>query len=166
MSLQASSEAFGSAHLTDVLRRSGVLGGGSRVTDVVVESTRPTILSTITRLRLTFDGPAPDAPICVIVKTAHPDRLSVSWRGGRNEVAFYEHVAPATLDRYHDALVAGGVTGYDRADLRDDYRLTVLFQLPTVFWQAANGIPPVIWWNNFERVAMAVDDLGCRELLA
>jgi hypothetical protein len=26
-------------------------------------------------------------------------------------------------------------------------------------------IPPVIWWNNLERILLAVDDLGCRELL-
>jgi hypothetical protein len=31
-------------------------------------------------------------------------------------------------------------------------------------WQAAYGIPPVIWWNNLERVMMAVDDLSCRDL--
>jgi hypothetical protein len=28
------------------------------------------------------------------------------------------------------------------------------------------GIPPAIWWNNFERIMLAVDDLGCRELLS
>jgi hypothetical protein len=27
------------------------------------------------------------------------------------------------------------------------------------------NIPTVIWWNNFERIHMAVEDLGCRELL-
>jgi len=32
-------------------------------------------------------------------------------------------------------------------------------------WQEANGIPPLIWWNNLERCLMAVDDLGCRDLL-
>jgi hypothetical protein len=32
-------------------------------------------------------------------------------------------------------------------------------------WQAAFGIPMVNWWNNLERVMMAVDDLGCRDLL-
>jgi hypothetical protein len=26
-------------------------------------------------------------------------------------------------------------------------------------------IPPVIWWNHMERIMLAVDDLGCRELL-
>jgi hypothetical protein len=28
--------------------------------------------------------------------------------------------------------------------------------------RAVNNIPPVIWWNNLERVLLAVDDLGCR----
>jgi hypothetical protein len=27
------------------------------------------------------------------------------------------------------------------------------------------NIPPVIWWNNLERIMLAVDDLGCRDLL-
>jgi hypothetical protein len=27
------------------------------------------------------------------------------------------------------------------------------------------NIPPVIWWNNLERIHMAVEDPGCRELL-
>jgi hypothetical protein len=31
---------------------------------------------------------------------------------------------------------------------------------------SGEDIPPVIWWNNFERIMLAVDDLGCRELLA
>jgi hypothetical protein len=31
--------------------------------------------------------------------------------------------------------------------------------------QAAYDIPPWIWWNNLERILLAVDDLGCRELL-
>jgi hypothetical protein len=32
--------------------------------------------------------------------------------------------------------------------------------------QEANNIPPRVWWNNLERALLAVDDLGCRELLA
>ncbi len=31
--------------------------------------------------------------------------------------------------------------------------------------QAGANIPTVIWWNNFERIFMAVDDLNCGELL-
>jgi hypothetical protein len=32
-------------------------------------------------------------------------------------------------------------------------------------FQAAYDIPPVIWWNNLERIWLAFEDLGCRELL-
>jgi hypothetical protein len=70
------------------------------------------------------------------------------------------------LDRYHAALVSHGVDGYDRDALEDDYRMSVLWQIATPVWQAAYNIPPVILWNNLERVLLAVDDLGCRDLLA
>jgi hypothetical protein len=69
------------------------------------------------------------------------------------------------LDRYHAGLLAHGVTGYDRAALQDDYRRSVLFQIMRPVWQAANGIPPVIWWGHLERIMLAVADLGCRALL-
>jgi hypothetical protein len=70
------------------------------------------------------------------------------------------------LDSFHDELTARGVQGYDRRALQDDYRLSVLWLIATPVWQHANGIPSVIWWNNFERVHLAVEDLGCRDLLA
>lgn len=69
------------------------------------------------------------------------------------------------LDRYHAALVWHGVHGYDRRALDDDYRLSVLWQITTPVWQATYNVPAVIWWNNLERVFLAVDDLGCRDLL-
>ena len=71
----------------------------------------------------------------------------------------------ALLDHYHATLVEYGVRGYDRQALDDDYRLAVLWQIATPVWQAAYDIPPVIWWNNMQRVLLAVDDLGCREWL-
>jgi hypothetical protein len=70
------------------------------------------------------------------------------------------------LDLYRDELVAAGVTDYDRADLQDDYRLAVLWQVATPVKQYAGGLPPLVWWSHLERILMAVDDLGCRELLA
>ena len=76
-------------HLTEVLRKSGVLDGG-HVSDVTVESSRPTILSRIIRLRLTCEGAAADAPRSLILKTGLPD---AKWNGGRQEVAFYTQVA-------------------------------------------------------------------------
>jgi thiamine kinase-like enzyme len=69
------------------------------------------------------------------------------------------------LDAYHAALLAQGVRGYDRRALDDDYRLSALWHIMTPAWQAAANIPTVIWWNNFERIHLAVEDLGCRELL-
>jgi hypothetical protein len=69
------------------------------------------------------------------------------------------------LDRYHGALLASGVKGYDRRALDDDYRRSVLLRIMTPVWQAANNIPPVIWWSHLERIFLAVDDLDCRELL-
>lgn len=70
------------------------------------------------------------------------------------------------LDAYHDELMANGVQGYGRRALQDDYRMSVLWLITLPIWQHAAKIPPVIWWNNFERIHLAVDDLGCRELLA
>lgn len=69
------------------------------------------------------------------------------------------------LDAFHDELLARGVRGYDRRALQDDYRLSVLWQVMTPVWHHAARIPPLIWWNNLERIHLAADDLGCRELL-
>jgi hypothetical protein len=69
------------------------------------------------------------------------------------------------LDRYHAALLSYGIRGYDRRALYDDYRSSVLFLLMLPVWQEAFNIPAVIWWNNLERILLAVDDLGCRDLL-
>jgi hypothetical protein len=69
------------------------------------------------------------------------------------------------LDAYHDELLKQGVAGYERQALQDDYRLSVLWTTMTPVWQHAHGIPPWIWWSHLARIHMAVDDLGCRELL-
>ena len=345
--------AADAAHLTEALRRSGMLGEDC-VRDVVVESSRPTILSQIMRLRLIYDNDAADAPRSVVLKTPHPDRVDTRWNAGRQEVAFYTDVAAslprrtvprcfeahcdprtrswhllledltdthslatmwplpptteqcerivaawarfhatwwddprlgssigtwrdaaasdrmlrdlaahfarfvdrlgdrlprerrmlferlldaaprllqrdhthrnvtlihgdahvwniflprdggddlrlfdwdgwrigiaaydlaymmalhwyrdrrhrlerALLDRYHATLLAHGVRGYDRQSLDDDYRWAALWQMATPVWQAAHDIPPVVWWNHMERIFLAVDDLGSRELLS
>ena len=70
------------------------------------------------------------------------------------------------LDRYHAELLAHGIAGYDRQALDDDYRLSVLWQIATPVWQAANNIPSGIWWHHLERIFLAIDDLGCRDFLA
>jgi hypothetical protein len=335
--------------LSKVLRECGALRGG-HVRDVVVESSRETLLSRIIRLRLAYDGAVGDAPSSVILKTGLPERLGGSWTGGRGEVAFYSQVAAALsdclvprcfeanwdsgtnawhllledltdthatattwplppteeqcrtilhtlarfhaawwdhprlgvsvgawvdseamnqhlqkfadefktfgdrlsgerrelyerfidaaprlrarylshrnisvvhgdahiwnfflprnggddvrlfdwdswrigvpssdlaylmalhwypdrrrrwerplLDYYHATLLAHGVRGYDRRALDDDYRLSTMWQIMTPVWQSAIDLPPVIWWSHLERIMLAIDDLGCRELLA
>lgn len=338
--------------LTVLLRRAGALGGG-RVSSVVAESSRETILSRITRLRLAYDGDADGAPAALILKSGLPERMTKDWSGGRQEVEFYRSVGAATpldllprcfdvewdpgthhwrllledlseshtivttwplpptrpdcerivsawarfhahwwddpqlgqsigswadaeatdlylkrlaakvaefvdrmgdrlprkrrnlyaqvidrapqllkrsdsrrdvtivhgdahvwncflprdggndvrlfdwdcwrlgaatddlaymmalhwypdrrrrlerplLDVYHSALLAQGVKGYDRLALDHDYRLSALWKIMTPVWQAGANIPPLIWWNNLERIHMAIEDLGCRELL-
>lgn len=341
-------------HLTNALHRSGALGDG-RVSNVMVESSRPTVLSRIIRLRLTYDGTAGDAPTAVVLKTGLPNRTDMTWNAGRQEVAFYTEVAnamttrlvprcfeaawdevtngwhllledlteshiiatrwplpPSTtqcesiveawarfhaawwddprlgvsvgqwsnksdmdtylqrfaeryahfadrlgdrlpkqrrdlyerfigaaprllerhhtrrnltiihgdahvwncflprdgrddgirlfdwdswrigtattdlaymmamhwypdrrrllerslLDHYHAALIVHGVRGYDQRVLYDDYRLSALFLIMRPVSQEAANIPSVIWWNNLERILLAVDDLGCSEFLA
>jgi hypothetical protein len=69
------------------------------------------------------------------------------------------------LDLYHATLVAHGVAGYDRQALADDYRLSALWLVTRPVRQAMVGIAARVWWNNLERIFLAVDDLGCRELL-
>jgi hypothetical protein len=69
------------------------------------------------------------------------------------------------LDHYHNALQGLGVTGYTRQALQDDYRWSVLTRLALPPMLAQAGLPPLIWWNNLERILMAVDDLRCGDLL-
>jgi hypothetical protein len=69
------------------------------------------------------------------------------------------------LDRYHAALLVRGVEGYDRRALADDYRWSTLLHLARPLFLATHGIPPVVWWSHLERIMLAIDDLGCRELL-
>ncbi|MCK1589813.1 ecdysteroid 22-kinase family protein [Bradyrhizobium sp. 169] len=69
------------------------------------------------------------------------------------------------LNRYHEMLMAHGVSGYTRGALDQDYRRSVLWHNTKPVWQWSINIPPVIWWNNLERVMMAVEDLGCEEIL-
>src|SRR6185437_8012941 len=83
--------------LTGILRRAGVLADG-HVKDVVVASSRDTILSRIIRLRLSHDG-APDAPRALILKTAQPGRKDIgSEEGAKQEVAFYNRIAAAMTE--------------------------------------------------------------------
>lgn len=104
----------------------------------------------------------------------------IDWGGWRLDTASYDlaymmavHWFPERrrrleqplLDRYHATLLAHGVTGYDRQALADDYRLSALWLLAIPVWQSEHKVPAAVWWSHLERICLAVDDLGCRELL-
>jgi hypothetical protein len=70
------------------------------------------------------------------------------------------------LDVYHAEILESGVRGYSRDALQDDYRLSALWATAKPVWQQSQGIPLWIWWAHLDRIHLAVDDLGCRDLLA
>ena len=86
--------------------------------------------------------------------------MAVHWYPDRRR-----RFEPHLLDHYHEALLGAGVRGYERASLDADYRFATLWMITWPVWQEAYGVPPVYWWNNLERVWLAIDDLGCRDLL-
>ncbi|WP_145657271.1 phosphotransferase [Bradyrhizobium stylosanthis] len=86
--------------------------------------------------------------------------MAVQWYPERRQA-----LERLLLNRYHETLIAHGVSGYSRGTLDQDYRRSVLWHITKPVWQWSINIPPLIWWNNLERVMMAVDDLGCEELL-
>src|SRR5262245_57744245 len=53
-----------------------------------------------------------------------------------------------SLHRYHEALVAHGVSRYSFDALWLDYRYSVLWQITTPMWQANHALHPGIWWNH------------------
>ena len=87
-------EAIQAERLTATLRRTGVLGE-AHVSDVAVESSRDTILSELNPGALDVQCCRSDgAPRSLIFKTCHPDRVGDALHAGRQEVAFYDQIAP------------------------------------------------------------------------
>lgn len=86
--------------------------------------------------------------------------MATQWYSERRQA-----LERALLNQYHEILIAHGVRGYTRGALDQDYRWSVLWHITKPVWQWSINLPTVIWWNNLERVMMAVQDLGCEELL-
>ena len=118
---------------------------------------------------------------CFLPRNGSDDVRWFDWDGWRirvptNDLAYMmavhwyperrQRLEGTLLDHYHKVLLENGVRSYNRADMQEDYRLSVLWQTIIPVFQAGLKLPPVIWWNNFQRIMAAVDDLGCRELLA
>jgi len=69
------------------------------------------------------------------------------------------------LQRFHARLTAHGVTGYTWDDLWYDHRLSIMKQVFEALWSWSIGQHSLMWWNNLERITLAVEDLDAQELL-
>ena len=139
-------------HLTALL-------GVGRVRAVSVESARDTIVSHIVRLRLTYDLPS-DGPATLILKTGQPARnRDLTWNGGRQEVAFYNQVAPSlppgVVPRCHEA--AWNETTRDwhilLEDLTDTHTIATTWPLPPATAQCEVIVEAwarfhAAWWDD------------------
>jgi len=145
-------------HLTEVLRKSGVLGDG-RVADVAIESSRATILSRIIRLRLTCEGATADTPRGLVLKTGLPERKNANFMSGRQEVAFYTQVAavmPTRLvPRCFDAAWDGDTNDWHLLleDLTDTHLIATTWPLPPTMEDckriiAARARFHAHWWDD------------------
>ena len=104
MTAEALPSSADAEHLTDALRRSGVLDRG-RVCKVESEHTFPTVVSRVLRLRLTYEPHEVAAPRSVIFKTGLPRRADGLYTAGRQEVAFYNQIGTAFTAASRAALL-------------------------------------------------------------
>ena len=146
------------AHITEALRRSN-LPGDMRVREVVVESSRATILSRIIRLRLIYDRPAADVPTSLILKTGLPERIRSGWKAGQQEVAFYSNVAAATeqrlVPRCYDAHWDAATDDWHLLleDLTDTHATPTVWPLPPTTKQCEAIVETLArfhaaWWDD------------------
>ncbi|MFE9611339.1 aminoglycoside phosphotransferase family protein [Streptomyces sp. NPDC006012] len=82
---------------TRVLREAGTIGPGTAVTSVDAQQIGTGQLGSVTRVALTYDGPA-NAPATLVVKQPSLDegsrRVGVTMGVYRSELRFYEQLAP------------------------------------------------------------------------
>jgi hypothetical protein len=69
------------------------------------------------------------------------------------------------LRRYHEALLAHGVTGYTWQDLLRDYRLCVLYMIFDPVWDQTSGASEAYWLPKLRCLTGAFMDLDCLSLL-
>jgi hypothetical protein len=155
---QAIPEAIQAERLTATLRRTGALGE-ARVSEVTVESSRDTILSRIIRIRLTYSAPTDGAPRSLIFKTCHPDRVGDALHAGRQEVAFYDQIAPLMGTRIAPRCFEASRDAETRAwhllleDLTDTHAVPTQWPLPPTKQQCgaiirAHARLHAIWWDS------------------
>jgi len=149
--------AAGAEHLSAVLRGSGVLRQG-RVNKVVVESSRPTLLSRIIRLSVTYDE-AVDAPSSLILKTGLPNRIDGLFDPGQREVAFYTQVAGVMSTRLFPRCFDADWDPTTKAwhllleDLTDSHIIATRWPLPPTMKQCEYMLNALArfhaeWWDD------------------
>jgi hypothetical protein len=144
--------------ITEVLRRAN-LPANICVREVVIESSRPTILSRIIRLRLGYAETTVGAPDTLILKTGLPERIGSGWKAGLQEVAFYRDVAEATKPRlvprcfeaFHDATTEEWHLLLE--DLTDTHVIATAWPLPPTTGQCQRIIDTLArfhaaWWDD------------------
>lgn len=164
-------------HLTDVLRRSGMLGNG-RVVGVQVESSRPQLVSRVIRLRLSYDR-AVDAPSSLILKVGIAKRHDDVWETGRREVEFYTRLAPMMsvhlVPRCFDAAFYTDTKAWHLLleDLTDTHAVATQWPLPPSTGECKRMLRALArfhatWWDDHRLGASAgawPDDNALAEVL-
>jgi hypothetical protein len=86
--------------------------------------------------------------------------MALHWYPGRRR-----DLELPLIRRYHEALLAHGITNYTLDDLWLDYRRGVIRNLtiPIIWW--SRGRKPEVWWHSLECAVAAYHDLECDELL-
>jgi hypothetical protein len=69
------------------------------------------------------------------------------------------------LRRYHNALLAHGVSGYTWHDLLTDYRLCILYMIFDPVWDQTSGASEAYWLPKLHCLTAAFTDLDCLSLL-
>ena len=152
--------------LTETLRRSGGLDGG-RVAGVTVETSRTTLLSTVERLRLRYEGGG--GPATLILKQPRGDIDEVLRGLLARELGFYATVAPATppavLVRCYGITGAeGGPRSLLLEDLTDTHTIVTAWPMAPTLEQCERIMDTYAgfhaqWWDD-PRLGVSVGAWG------
>ena len=159
-------DALTPERLTETLRRSGGLDGG-RVAEVTVETSRTTILSTIERLRLRYEGG--DGPATLIRKQPGGDADGTLRTLLAREVSFYEKVAPVMppggLARCYGISGAdGGPRALLLEDLSETHTIVTQWPVPPTLEQCERIMDTYAalhahWWDD-PRLGVSIGTWG------
>src|SRR5262245_40592946 len=158
MATAALPAALNPSHLTDVLRRAGVLGDG-QVTAVEAESSRDTLVSHIVRARLTYEGASDGPPHRLFLKTRRVGGPLTGVGLGGKEIDFYGRVAAAMpaglVPRCFEAVLEGEAATWHLLleDLLETHLVVAEWPLPPTVEQCERIVETwarfhAFWWDD------------------